>query len=70
MLYTVSIYCQDSNSSWSAFAYKSTPITELLANGFTLVNSLGVFVETADSSSVSEDDEDDVELDSRGSKIS
>ena len=70
MLYTVSIYCQDSNSSWSVFAYKSTPITELLANEFTLVNSLGEFVETADSSSVSEDDEDDVELDSRGSKIS
>ena len=60
-------FSQDSNSSWSASAYKSTPITELLANGFTLVNSLGVSVETADSSSVSNDD---VELDSRVSKIS
>lgn len=65
--YTVSIYCQDSNSNWSVSAYKSTPITELLANGFNLVNSLGVFVETADSSSVSDDD---VELDSRVSMIS
>ena len=56
----MTFYCQESSNSCKASAYKSTPITELLANGFTLVNTLGVLVETAGSRSVSDDD---VELD-------